>query len=86
MIRKKFPHKSELRFWRRNVSFFYQTYSGWGSSKLQFGKQLKGRICKFQVRKVQKLRKFEQNDLYNFEGKFGEISQNPRKLKSFAET
>ena len=29
--------------------------------------------------------KIEQNDLYNFEGKFGEISQNPRKLKFFTE-
>ena len=54
--------------------------------KITAWKATEGQDLQISSKKSTKLRKFEQNDLYNFEGKFGEISQNPRKLKSFTET
>ena len=54
--------------------------------KITAWKATEGHDLQISIKKSTKLRKFEQNDLYNFEGKFGEISQKPRKLELFTKS
>ena len=65
-------------FTKLNLGKIHQNYSLESNWRAGF--------ANFKQEKYKKKRKFEPNDLYNFEGKFGEISQNPRKLEFFTET
>ena len=51
--------------------------------KITAWKATEGQDLQNSSKKSTKIRKIEKNDLYKFEGKFREISQNPRKLESF---
>ena len=51
--------------------------------KITAWKATEGQDLQNSSKKSTKIRKIENNDLYKFEGKFREISQNPRKLESF---
>ena len=48
--------------------------------KITAWKATEGQDLQISSKKSTKMRKVEQNDLYNFEGKFREISQNPENL------
>ena len=51
--------------------------------KIIVWKATEGQDLQISSKKSTKIRKIENNDLYKFEGKVREISQNPRKLESF---
>ena len=67
------------------MSIFLPNYIWVKFIKITAWKATEGQDLQISSKKSTKIQKNAQNDLYNFEGKFGEISQSPRKLNFFTE-